>query len=52
VASLPIVGAEATAHTCSLGPGLSGAIFFPYFSVVTEPFEGCQMQEEHLIPFV
>jgi hypothetical protein len=30
VASLPIVGAEAST-TCSLGPGLSGAIFFPFY---------------------
>jgi len=30
VASLPIVLAEAST-TCSLGPGLSGAIFFPFF---------------------
>ena len=39
--------------TCSLGPGSSGATFFPVFSpVVNEPFEGCQMQEKRIIPFV
>ena len=52
MASLPIVVAEAKAHTCSLGPGLGAAIFFLYFSVVKEPFEGCQMQEEDIVPFV
>jgi hypothetical protein len=31
VSSLHLVGAEARAHTCSLGPGLSGAIFHLYF---------------------
>ena len=31
MASLPIVGAEAST-TCSLGPGLGAAIFFPFFS--------------------
>ena len=50
MASLPIVGAEAST-TCSLGPGLGAAIFFLFFPVVKEPFEGCQMQEEHTIPF-
>ena len=30
MASLPIVGAEAST-TCSLGPGLNSAIFFPFF---------------------
>ena len=39
-------------RTCSLGPGLGAAIFFFFFfPVVKEPFEGCQMQEEHTIPF-
>ena len=34
MASPPIVGAEAstTCTTCSLGPGLGAAIFFPFFS--------------------
>ena len=51
MASLPIVVAEAST-TCNLGPGLGAAIFSPFFSVMKEPFEGCQMQEEHIIPFV
>jgi len=31
---------------------MNSAIFFPFISVVKELFEGCQMQEEHMIPFV
>ena len=34
-------------------PGVEHALlFFNFFSVVKEPFEGCQMQEECIIPFV
>ena len=36
--------------SCSLGPDL-GAAFFCFFSRLKEPFEGCQTQENHILPF-
>jgi hypothetical protein len=33
-------------------PGVEHALlFFYFFSVVNEPFDGCQMQEEYMISF-
>ena len=33
-------------------PGVEHALlFFNFFSVVNEPFDGCQMQEEYMISF-
>jgi hypothetical protein len=38
---------------CGLGPGLSGAVFFCSFEhFCNTPFLGCQMQKEHVFPFL
>jgi len=50
VVSLYIVVAEA--NTCAPWGGACPRTFFFSFSVVKEPFEGCQMQEEHMISLV
>ena len=47
--SLHLVGAEAS--TCAPWGRACPRTFFLFFPVVKEPFEGCQMQEEHTIPF-
>ena len=36
---------------CALGWSTLAHFFLFFFPVVNEPFEGCQMQEEHTIPF-
>ena len=46
--SLYLVGAEA--NTCAPWGGARSFIFY-FFSVVNEPFDGCQMQEEYMISF-
>jgi hypothetical protein len=50
VVSLHLVGAEAS--TCAPWGGACPRTFFSFFSVVNEPFEGCQMREECMILFV
>ena len=47
MASLPIVLAEAST-TCSLGPGLSGAIFSPFYPLRKSPSRGAKCKKNTL----